>query len=298
MTDGPFRAPFRGCLTALPTPFNRGRIDFSALHGLVQRQIRAGVDGVVLAGSTGESAALSPDERLALCEFAVGAAGGRLAIIAGLGAGPTHDVCALARGAEGVGVQGLMLTTPAYSCPSARGLEAHFGAAAEASGLPVMLYNIPARTGVDLEPESVAAIANAHPNVVAIKESSSLDRLRTLLEALDLQVISGEDRWIIDAMELGCAGIVGVVSNLLPERVARLVHAFGPDGDPGGAPAEAEGVTALAAALALETNPAPLKAAMQRLGLVQGELRLPLVPLDDVQRSLVDDALRAVHLVD
>ncbi|HED64156.1 MAG TPA: 4-hydroxy-tetrahydrodipicolinate synthase [Planctomycetes bacterium] len=294
---------FSGSITALPTPFrddSRRSIDYPALLGLIERQVGAGTDGLVVGGSTGEGSALSFDERVALFEYSAGAVRGRIPVIAGIGTSDTRIAVELASGAASAGVDALLATTPSYARPSQEGLVAHFAEVASATPLPIALYNIPSRTGVDLQPETVARIAREHPNVVAIKEASdSLERLRILIETTPVAVLCGEDRWIADALELGAAGVVGVASNLVPARIANLVALFGlgrrgAEPDPSKAPALMESVAPLVRALTLETNPTPLKSALAHLGLLEEVVRLPLVPVEASHRSRIRDVLEAV----
>ena len=288
---------FGGSFTALPTPFRDGRIDFSALRRLVERQIEGGTDGVVVTGTTGEAATLSDTERMAVLEQTVGAARGRIAVLAGIGTSDTRRSSDLARRAERAGASALLVSTPSYNRPSQEGLAAHFGAVARASALPLVLYDIPARTAVLLELETIARIATENRTVSAIKVSTdSLERLRAVIGLGAVEVLCGDDPMIPDAMEAGAVGAVSVVSNLVPGSVSELVHAFDPDGDRSRAPELAETVVPLARALALETNPAPLKAALFELGLASGELRLPLVSVGDGTRETLLGALAEAGL--
>ncbi len=287
---------FRGSIVALPTPFRAddeaNAIDFGALNALIERQIEAGTDGLVLGGSTGESTALTDRERLALFEYAVGAARRRVPVIAGVGLPGTRAAAQLALDAERVGVDALLVTTPAYSRPTQEGLRRHFAAIARATTLPISLYNIPGRTCVDLEPESVALLAEAHANIVAIKEASdSLDRLRVLIELGCVEVLCGDDRWIPDALELGAAGAVSVVANVAPRRVAELVHAFDAGANRAQAPELVESLAPLIRVLGIETNPGPLKAALALLGLGNGTLRLPLVTASAENQLRIRDVI-------
>ncbi len=290
------RSPFRGSLVALPTPFRAGRIDFPALQVLIQHQIEGGSDGLVAAGSTGEAVTLTEGERLGVIEFCAGAARGRLPVLAGIGSSDTHLSCRLATAAERAGAHGLLVSTPAYNRPQQRGLVQHFGAIADSTSLPLVLYNIPSRTGVDLLPETVQAIAEAHPNVVAIKEASpALERVQELVGLGSIDVLCGEDGWIADGMQMGALGVVGVVANLVPGLVAELVHSL-ERGETERAPALVESLAPLVRALFLETNPAPLKAGLEMLGLCSGELRLPLVPVEDGTRVELRAALERCGL--
>lgn len=285
------RGALRGSLVALPTPFRDGRVDFPALRRLIEFQLEGGSDGLVAAGSTGEAATLTTRERLSVIEFCAGNVDGRVPVLAGVGASDTRVACELALAAERVGVDGLLVSTPAYNKPQQRGLVAHFGAIAEVSKLPLVLYNIPARTGVDLLPPTVQAIARAHPNVIAIKEAgTSLVRVKELVALDVVDVLAGEDAWITDALHLGAVGVVGVAANVAPKLVAELVHGL-LAGDEARSPALAEQLAPLVTALFVETNPAPLKAALEMMGLCSGELRLPLVPVEDSARQAIRSAL-------
>ena len=285
------RGTFRGSWVALPTPFRNGRIDHAGLARLVDFQVRGGSDGLVAAGSTGESVALSPRERMAVIEFCAGAARGRLPVLAGIGSSDTRLACELALSAERAGAAGLLVSTPAYNRPQQRGLARHFAAIADASSLPVVLYNIPSRTGVDLLPATVRAIVAESPSVVAIKEASaSLDRIGELVRLEALDVLCGEDAWIADSIHAGAAGVIGVVANVVPGRVSELVHAL-LAGDARRAPAIVEELAPLVRALFLETNPVPVKAALELMGLCSSEVRLPLVGLEPANLEKLQRAL-------
>jgi 4-hydroxy-tetrahydrodipicolinate synthase len=291
------RSPFQGSLVALPTPFRGGKVDFVALRRLVERQIEARSDGLVVAGSTGEGVALDVPERLAVIEHTAGCARGRIPVIAGVGASETRAACALSRASERAGADALLVTTPAYNKPQQRGLAAHFTAVARATALPMGLYNIPSRTGVDLLPATVREIADACRNVVAIKEAgTSLARVRELVADGAVDVLLGEDSWIVDGLQLGARGVIGVVANVVPETVRELVHDL-LAGDVARAPARIERLAPLITALFLEPNPAPLKAALAHLGLCAGELRLPLVPVEAGTRQALEAALRRAAAV-
>lgn len=290
---GSFRGSLRGSIVALPTPFRDGRVDFASLRTLVELQIQGGSDGLVAAGSTGEAVALTASERLSVIEFVAGHSKGRVPVLAGVGMSETRLACEMARAAEHAGANGLLASTPAYNKPQQRGLLAHFGAIAQASRLPLVLYNIPSRTGVDLLPPTVSAIAKAHANVIAIKEAgTSLERVKELVAADAVDVLLGEDSWIADGLQLGAVGVIGVVANVAPRTVAELVHGL-LAGETSQAPALVERLAPLMSALFLEPNPAPLKAALEWMGLSTGELRLPLAPIEDATRAKLRAALLA-----
>jgi len=290
------RGAFRGSLVALPTPFRDGRVDYPALRKLVEFQIDGGSQGLVAAGSTGEAATLTARERLGVIEFCAGTTDGRVPVLAGVGASDTRVACELALGAERAGADGLLVSTPAYNRPQQRGLVAHFGAIAGTSSLPLVLYNIPSRTGVDLLPATVAEIAGKHANVIAIKEAgTSLERVKELVALDAVDVLAGEDSWITDALHLGAVGVVGVAANVVPRLVAELVGELLARKEHR-APQLAEQLAPLVAALFAETNPAPLKAALAQMGLCGDEVRLPLVSIEASTRERLRAALAAAGL--
>lgn len=292
----PIAPPFWGSWVALPTPFRSGSIDYAAFQALVRRQADAGTNGIVVAGSTGESPTLTLRERLSLIELGVRTAGRRLSVLAGIGAPDTRQACELAFEAERLGADGVLAPPPPYLRPTQRGLELHYAAISAGTRLPIVLYNIPTRTAVDLVPETVARIARACPNVAAIKEAgTSLARVRELVALGALDVLAGEDAWVPDALHQGAVGVIGVASNLVPELYRELVgvnHA--PDSVR--AAELVESLRPLVAALSLEPNPAPLKAALEAMGLCRGELRLPLVPIGDDTRTRLFAALADLGL--
>lgn len=289
----------RGSWVALPTPFRDGELDLAALRRLIDRHAAGGTDGVVVGGTTGEPPTLTEAERRRALEVAVEHAAGRLPVMAGVGTNATRTTVELARFAEGAGAASLLVVTPYYNRPGRTGLVRHFGAVAEVTRLPVVLYNVPKRTGVDLLPDAAAEIGGRHANVVAIKEASgTLERARDLRRrAPELDLICGEDGLIADFRALGAVGAISVVGNVAPDDTAELVRQAGPEGDSRRAAEAAERLGPLVRALSLETNPVPVKAALALLGLCTEEVRLPLVPLEDRNRTLLTDTLRALGLL-
>jgi 4-hydroxy-tetrahydrodipicolinate synthase len=210
-------SPFRGSLVALPTFFDGGRLDLETLGDLIDWHVEEGTDGLVVLGTTGEAATLSDAERAALLEWVLDRAGGRLPVIAGTGTNCTRRTLELTRAAEAAGVDGALVVTPYYNRPTQAGLVAHYGTIAEGVSLPLALYNVPARTGCDLLPETVAEIAERFPTVVAIKEASgSLERAQALLDDGSLGVLAGEDALIGELARRGPVGANGVVANVVP----------------------------------------------------------------------------------
>lgn len=294
----PHRCPFQGSIVALPTPFNAGRLDLEAFEEMVDYHAEHATQGVVVAGTTGESATLSDDERSVLFEAAVRTARHRLPVIAGVGTNCTKKTIELAQRAALCGVDGTLVVTPYYNQPSQRGLLLHFGQLAEATDLPIILYNVPSRTNVDLEIETVTELARRYPRVVAIKEAKPcLERARVLIESSGLAVFCGSDELIADFALLGAAGAVGVIANIVPEEVAELLRTAGPGGDELRAAELVELLAPLARDLFIEVNPVPVKAALARMKRCYDEVRSPLTPLEEGNRARLETTLRASGLV-
>lgn len=290
---------FKGVITALITPLRDGKVDEAALIALVERQIAAGVHGLVPMGTTGESATLHPEEHRRVVELCVDAAAGRVRVIAGAGASATDKAIELARHAKTVGADGALVVTPYYNRPSQEGLFQHFHAIAEAVQLPIMLYNVPGRTGVDLINETVLRLA-AHPNIVGIKDATAdmarVSRLRAAHGMDRFALISGDDASWLGHMAHGGHGVISVTSNVAPEGMVALYDAV-VGGDMESARLWQDRLIGLHRALFLDSSPAPAKYALARLGLIAEELRLPLVPCNDVAKPAVDEALRTAGLI-
>src|SRR5688500_7367587 len=283
-----------GCYTALITPFRDGQIDESALRALVQRQIAGGVSGLVPCGTTGEAPALSAAEWDRVVTFVVETASGRVPILAGTGSNNTATVIERTRRARTLGADGALVVTPYYNRPSQDGLYRHFSAIAEAVDLPLVLYNVPGRTGVNLLPETVVQLADI-PSIVGIKEASgSLDQASQIVrEAPEaFVVVSGDDSLTLPMMGVGGSGVISVVSNIAPKAVAALTSAC-LAGDFRSGRQVHLALFDLCRATFLETNPTPVKAAAALLGYCSPEVRLPLAPLSEAARRRVETALAA-----
>jgi 4-hydroxy-tetrahydrodipicolinate synthase len=266
-------------MTALVTPFADGRVDFDALTRLVEWQLAEGVDGLVAVGTTGESATLDMEEHVAVIAHVVRVAAGRVPVIAGAGGNATSEALELTRASEAAGADAVLHVTPYYNRPSQEGLYRHFATIAGATKLPVLLYNVPTRSGCDLLPDTVARLAELD-NVVGIKEATgSLPRATELLARVGdrLAVISGDDATCFPLYALGGHGVISVVSNVAPGRMARMWDAAAA-GRWDEARAEHFALRALNDLLFAEGNPTGPKAALALLGRCSGELRLPLVP--------------------
>ena len=290
-------ALFTGAATALATPFADGEIDLAAFERLVEWQIGMGIDALCVAGTTGEAATLSRGERRRLLGAARACAAGKVPLIAGCGSADTKAACALTADAVACGADALLVITPYCNKGTANGILEHYRRIADAAGgRPVILYNIPARTGVDLTDAQYAALADI-PNIRAVKEASgSMAKLTRLCAAGKLTVYSGNDDQILPVAALGGKGVISVLSNLAPAAVSAMAHAAA-DGDFGTARHLAYKYARLISLLFAETNPAPLKYALELLGLCRGEVRLPLAAVEDGLKAALRTELCALGML-
>lgn len=272
--------PFRGCGTALVTPFKADlSLDEAALRRLVRRQIDEGIHFLVPCGTTGENPTLSRAEHLRVVEITIEEAKGRVPVLGGAGGSDTRAVAALAREVEALGADGLLTVTPPYNKPTPEGLVAHYREIAAATRLPIVVYNVPGRTGLNVEPATMARLAQID-RVAAVKEASgNVTQIASLLAMVpgDFHVLSGDDPLTIPVVALGGTGIISVVSNVVPGEMSRLT-ALALDGDFAGARALQRRLQKLMEVLFIESNPGPAKAALGLLGLLDPVFRLPAVP--------------------
>ncbi len=287
---------FEGVSVALVTPFRDGKVDERALRDLIRFVLGQGVDGLVPTGSTGEAPALSDEERERIWRIALEEAKGRAFVIAGTGTNVTESSIALTRRAAAVGVDGCMLSAPYYNKPTQGGLLAHFRAVADAVDIPLVIYNVPGRTAVNILPGTVAELA-AHPRITAIKEASgSLDQVTEILARCEITLLSGDDSLTLPMLAVGAKGVVSVAGHLVGNEMRRMLETF-----EAGRVAEAaeihRRVFPLIQALFRESNPGPVKAALALLGLIQDELRLPLVPAGEGTRDLLAREMTALGLL-
>lgn len=285
---------FKGIITALITPLRDGKVDEAALKALVERQVAAGVHGVVPMGTTGESATLTAEEHARVVEAVVEAVAGRIRVIAGAGSSSTDATIEKVRHAKTIGADGALVVTPYYNRPSQEGLARHFEAVAEAVQLPVLLYNVPGRTGVDLANETVARLAR-HPNLVGIKDATGdmarVAWMRTHVEGR-FDLISGDDPSFLGYMAQGGHGVISVASNVAPEAMVALYDAV-QAADLESARLWQDRLIDLYRALFLDNSPAPAKYALARLGLCLEDVRLPLAPVAEAVRPAIERAMVA-----
>jgi 4-hydroxy-tetrahydrodipicolinate synthase len=278
---------FRGTFTALVTPFRNGDVDLAALEKLIEAQIAAGITGIVAIGTTGESPTLTHDEKEEVIARAVEIANGRCKVLAGTGSNSTRDAIAATKFAEKAGADGALLVAPYYNKPSQEGLFRHFKAIAEATAVPIILYNIPGRCSVDILPDTVARLAKACRNIVSIKEASgSVERVGELRRRLpdEFTILSGDDSLTLPFMSVGAAGVVSVASNLFPAEVCMLVRAS-ESGDLKSAEKLHRKFSPLFKDLFIEPNPVPVKAALGWRGVMSGEVRLPLCEMSEANQA-------------
>lgn len=292
------RCSLQGSLVALPTPFKDGEIDYGAFQALVEWHVAARTDGLVVAGTTGEAATLTDNERRGLFDAAMACARGRVPVVAGVGTNCTRTTIEMAKGAVASGVSAVLVVTPYYNRPSQKGLALHYGAIAEAVSKPIVLYNVPSRTGVDLLPGTVSELGERYAHVVAVKEAlPSTERVKRLVGETPCAVLCGEDGMIADFMGLGSVGVIGVVANVAPAKVRELVRLAVPDGNHVRAAMLVEELAPLVKDLFVETNPVPVKAALAMLRKCGEEVRLPLAPLMEANRKRLEATLRACKLL-
>ncbi|MFH1726142.1 MAG: 4-hydroxy-tetrahydrodipicolinate synthase [Elusimicrobiota bacterium] len=283
-----------GSFTALITPFASGRLDEAALRRLIRFQLRSRTSGLVPCGSTGEAATLRPEEYRRVIEIAVKEAAGRIPVVPGVGTNSTDKTVAAAREVAALGADALLVIVPYYNKPTQEGLFRHFRTVARSVRLPIVVYNIPGRTGVNLAPATLARLASVCPNVVATKEASgSLDQVSEILSLCPagFTVLSGDDSLTIPMMSIGAKGVVSVLANILPIPTARMCAAA-LRGDFTAARKLHHKLFPVIKALFLETNPIPVKAAVQMAGLGGGAPRAPLTPITSANRRLLAAAIR------
>jgi 4-hydroxy-tetrahydrodipicolinate synthase len=289
---------FTGSIVAIVTPFRNDAIDEEKLRELVEFQIASGTDGIVPCGTTGEASTLDYTEHDRVIEIVVQQVKGRVPVIAGTGSNSTTEAIEMTAHAKRIGADGALLVTPYYNKPSQEGLYRHYRAIAEAVALPQVLYNVPARTGVNLLPETVARLAEIS-NIVAIKEATgSLQQASEVLALCGdkLDVISGDDFITFPMMACGAKGVISVVANIMPKEVAAMVDAFR-----AGKMEEARQLhlklLKISNAMFIETNPVPVKTAVALMGKASDEVRLPLAPMSDANRAKLADIMKEYGLI-
>lgn len=279
------RSKFKGSLVAVVTPFTQdGDVDFETLSALIEWHIEKGTSGIVPCGTTGESPTLSHEEHEKVVECAVQTANGRVPVLAGAGSNSTDEALRLVRHAEKIGADGALVITPYYNKPTQEGLYAHFSTIANATSLPIVMYNVPGRTGISIKPDTVARLAEI-PTIVGIKEASnSMEQASAILTKCHIDLLSGEDSMTLPLMAIGGCGVISVVANIVPGKMAALTRAMSKGNLPAAEQLHHE-LFPLCKAMFIETNPIPVKAALAMMGKIEEKYRLPLVPMSEAHRA-------------
>jgi len=282
-----------GCFTAIVTPFQNGNVDYDAFANLLAFQIENGIDGIVPVGTTGESPTLNFEEHQKVIEFVAETVASRCKVIAGTGANATAEAVRLTKHAATVGVDATLQVTPYYNKPTAEGLYRHFSTVADECGLPIVLYNVPGRSGCEIPIEVIKRLAD-HPLITAVKEAGgSVDRVSAIRSACNITVLSGDDTLTLPMMSVGGSGVISVASNLLPGAVTALVHAA-LEGRWEEACQRHFKLYPFFRDIFVETNPIPIKAALAMVGRIVEEYRLPMCGMSDANREILKASMRLV----
>ncbi|MED3662927.1 4-hydroxy-tetrahydrodipicolinate synthase [Ureibacillus sp. FSL K6-8385] len=288
---------FGRVLTAMVTPFDQnGEVDFDAAERLIHHLMANGTDGLVVCGTTGESPTLTENEKLELFKFAVKTVNGRIPVIAGTGSYNTRASIELTKKAEEIGVDGVMLVTPYYNKPNQEGMYEHFRSIAQSTKLPVVLYNIPGRSVVNLSVDTVVRLAEI-PNIVAIKEASgNLDAMAQIIERTpdDFSLYSGDDSLTLPSMAVGGTGVISVASHIIGNEMQSMIQHF-LNGNIQEAAKEHRKLLPIMKGMFIAPNPAPVKAALNLKGISVGGVRLPLVPLNEEQQKTIEQLLKDIE---
>ena len=289
---------FEGVFVAIVTPFKNGRIDEEALRGLIDFQIAGGIDGIVPCGTTGESATLSHDEHDQVIRIAIDACKGKASVLAGTGSNSTQEAIELSENAKRAGADGLLQITPYYNKPNQEGLYQHFLSVADAVDLPIILYNVPSRTSVNMIPETIVRLAKIK-NIVGIKEASgSLQAMSKIIANCgdEFTVLSGDDPLLWPILAIGGKGVISVTANILPAKVVAMCEA-GTNGNMAKARSMHYELMDISDSLFADTNPIPVKAALHLMGKIENELREPLIELSSNHLERLKKAMACHNLL-
>ena len=287
---------FKGATVALVTPFKNGKIDEDKLKDLVEFHIKEGTDAILPCGCTGEAATLNHEEQVRMIRLVVEMANKRVKVIGGTGSNSTEEALKLTREAKKAGADGALMITPYYNKPTPKGLYEHYSLIAREVDIPIVLYNVPSRTGISILPETVFELSKID-NIVAIKEASgNLEQVSQILNLCDITVLSGDDSLTLPMLALGGQGVVSVAGNLMPKKVSQMVHAY-----LGGKIEEAKKLhfelLPLFKAMFIEVNPQPVKTALALMGMIEMEWRLPLTGMLDENVEKLKKVLKSYRLI-
>jgi 4-hydroxy-tetrahydrodipicolinate synthase len=289
---------FTGAATAIVTPMCESGVDYEALGKLIDWQIASGISAIVVCATTGEAPTLTDNEHCKVLEFAIQHSGHKVPIIAGTGSNDTTHAIMMTQFACAIGADAVLCVTPYYNRPTQSGLIASYTAIADAATAPVILYNVPSRTGTNIEPDTYSVLAD-HPNIVAIKEANGrISKIAETIRQVDgrLDVYSGNDDQIVPILSLGGKGVISVLANVMPAQTAEMCRRFF-EGDVKGSAALQLKLLPLIQALFSQTSPIPVKAALAKMGLIEDRLRLPLTPMEEPFRTKLYEQMAAVGLI-
>ena len=289
---------FKGCCTAMATPFTENGINYTEFEKLINNQIKAGIDAILVCGTTGESSTMSTEEKKSAIKFAVEVAQKRVPVIAGTGGNNTKSVIEMSKYAESVGVDGLLIVTPYYNKTTQAGLVAHYSAIASSTSLPIILYSVPSRTGVNILPETCLELSKID-NIVAIKEASgNLSQIARIASLCgdNLHIYSGNDDQVLPTLSLGGLGVISVISNLAPAKFTKMTHDFLEGHFEEAKKVQLESLE-LIDALFCEVNPIPVKAGLNMMNYNFGIPRLPLIEMSDKGKDKLKTALKNYGLI-
>ncbi len=291
---------YQGLYTAIVTPFKNGQVDYEAFKALIETQIAGGVDGIVPMGTTGESPTVTTKEHLEVIRVCVETVAGRCQVIAGTGANCTAEAIEMTKAAAAMGADGTLQVCPYYNKPNQEGVYQHFKAIAEATDLPIMLYSIPGRSGIEIAVDTVARLAADCPTIVAIKEAGgSVERVNQLVQALPegFAVLSGDDGLTVPFISCGAVGLVSVTSNVAPAEMKALVDAAMSGDGKKALELQKKYYPLMKGLMSLDVNPVPVKAALALRGNIGWDIRLPLVPLAEEKHGKLADLLKSFNLM-
>jgi len=287
---------FKGSIVALVTPFKNGKIDEKRLKELVEFHIKNGTDVILPCGCTGEAATLNHEEQIGMIQMVVEMVNKRVKVIGGTGSNSTEEALRLTRGAKKVGADGALMITPYYNKPTPKGLYEHYSLIARKVDIPIILYNVPSRTGISILPETVSELSKIE-NIIAIKEASgSLDQVSQIINLCDIIVLSGDDSLTLPMMVLGAQGVISVAANVMPEEVSRMVHAY-LDGKIDEARKLHFELLPLFKAMFIEVNPQPVKTSLALMGMIEMEWRLPLTSMKEENVEKLKKVLKSYKLL-
>ncbi|AOT68828.1 4-hydroxy-tetrahydrodipicolinate synthase [Geosporobacter ferrireducens] len=291
-------ALFTGSGVALVTPFQEGKINYPKTEELLNWHVEQGTDAIIVCGTTGESSTMSDEEQKEAIRFVVEKINGRIPVIAGTGSNCTSHAVEMSKYAESVGADGLLVITPYYNKATQKGLITHFTTIADAVNIPIIIYNVPGRTGLNISPATLAALAK-HPNIQGVKEASgNISQVAEIARLVpeDFYIYSGNDDMIVPLMSLRGSGVISVVANVAPKDTHDMVQKF-IDGDIAGACALQLAMKPLIDALFIEVNPIPVKAAMNLMGYAVGDLRLPLTEMESANLQILKSRMQEYGLI-